>query len=109
MPGLIARLLEPLLSLVTPGTGRHRLDAQDGHDLSPPLTEGPPPHQFGARPLRGEDHNLVRPYLVAHERREQERRQQARRHSLLIAPQGIRIHLPPHPHPPHYLGLGLTA
>lgn len=99
MPGLIARLLEPLLGRVAPGTGRRRLDATDGYD--PPLTEGPAPRRFGARPLRGEDHVLVRPYVVAHERRERERRRQARRRSLLIAPQGV--HLPPYP--THRLGL----
>ncbi|MFI2721801.1 hypothetical protein ACH5AI_36725 [Streptomyces collinus] len=107
MLGLIARLLEPLLSLVAPGTGRHRIRTRDGYEPPPPPTQGPSPRQFGARPLRGEDHNLVRPYLIAHERREQERRRQARRRSLLIAPQGIRLHLPPHPHPT--LCLGLTA
>lgn len=99
MLGLIARLLEPLPGLVSPGTGRRRLDARDGYD--PPPTEAPAPRQFGARPLRGEDHSLVRPYVIAHERREQERRRQARRRSLLIAPQGI--HLPPYP--THCLGL----
>ncbi|GGL72590.1 hypothetical protein GCM10010095_66660 [Streptomyces anthocyanicus] len=103
MLGLIARLFEPLLTRVAPGTGRRRLDPRDGYDPPLPPTEGPAPRQFGARPLRGEDHNLVRPYLVAHERREQERRRQARRRSLLIAPQGI--HLPPYPHPTHCLGL----
>ncbi|MBB6418640.1 hypothetical protein [Streptomyces sp. AK010] len=107
MLDLIARLLAPLLDFVAPGTGRRRLDARDGYDSpAPPPAAGPPPHCSGARPLRGEDHNLVRPYVIAHERREQERRRQARRRSLLIAPQGIRIHLPPHPHPTH---LGLTA
>ncbi|MCF2129851.1 hypothetical protein L1I79_25985 [Strepomyces sp. STD 3.1] len=103
MLGLITRLLEPLLSLVAPGTGRRRLGTRGGYDLPPPPAEGPAPRQFGARPLRGEDHSLVRPYLVAHERREQERRRQLRRRSLLIAPQGI--HLPPHP----TYRLGLTA
>ncbi|MGW4020821.1 hypothetical protein [Streptomyces sp. NPDC005009] len=99
MLGLIARLLEPLLSLVVPATGRRRLGARDGYD--PPPAVGPAPRQFGARPLRGEDHHLVRPYVIAHERRERERRRQARRRSLLIAPQGI--HLPPYP--THRLGL----
>lgn len=99
MLGLIARLLEPLLSLVVPATGRRRLDARDGYD--PPPAEGPAPRQFGARPLRGEDHDLVRPYVIAHERRERERRRQARHRSLLIAPQGV--HLPPYPN--HRLGL----
>jgi hypothetical protein len=107
MPGLIARLLEALLHLVAPGTGRHRLAARDTCAPSPPPAEGPAPRQFGARPLRGEDHNLVRPYLIAHERRQQERHRQARRSSLLIAPQGI--HLPPHPSPYPTHCLGLTA
>lgn len=105
MLSLIARLLEPLLSLVAPGTGRRRLDTRDGYEPPPPTAQGPSPRQFGARPLRGEDHNLVRPYVIAHERREQERYRQARRRSLLIAPQGVRINLRPHPHPTHCLGL----
>ncbi|MEY9487180.1 hypothetical protein RKD26_002974 [Streptomyces calvus] len=99
MLDLIARLLEPLLGRVAPGTGRRRLDAADGYD--PPPVVGPAPRQFGARPLRGEDHSLVRPYVIAHERRERERRRLARRRSLLIVPQGI--HLPPYP--THRLGL----
>lgn len=101
MPGLIARLFAPLLDLVAPGTGQRRLDAREAHAPSPPPTEVPPPRQFGARPLRGEDHDLVRPYVIAHELREQERRRQARRHSLLIAPCGVHLH----PRPPHPLGL----
>ncbi len=100
MLGFIARLLEPLLRSVAPGTGRRRLDARDCYD--PPPAEGPAPRQFGARPLRGEDHSLVRPYLVAHERREQGSRRQVRRRSLLIAPRGI--HLLPRPHPTHCMG-----
>ncbi|MFI2428951.1 hypothetical protein ACH5A7_33500 [Streptomyces sp. NPDC018955] len=101
MLGLIARLLEPLLGLIAPATGRRRLDARDGYDLPPPPDEGPAPRRLGARPLRGEDHNLVRPYVIAHERRERERRRQARHRSLLIIPQGV--HLPPYP--THRLGL----
>ncbi|MFF6808899.1 hypothetical protein ACFZAG_03235 [Streptomyces sp. NPDC012403] len=99
MLDLIARLLEPLLGLVAPGTGRRRLDAGGGYD--PPPTEGPAPRRFGARPLRGEDHSLVRPYVIAHERREQERRRRARSRSLLIAPQGVHLL----PYPTHRLGL----
>ncbi|MFC9507287.1 hypothetical protein [Streptomyces sp. NPDC057002] len=45
----------------------------------------------GSRPLRGEDNALVRPYLVAHERREEARRRQARRRGLRIAVHGIDI------------------
>lgn len=99
MLDLIARLLEPLLGRVAPGTGRRRLDAAGGYD--PPPVVGPAPRQFGARPLRGEDHSLVRAYVLAHERRERERRRQARRRSLLIAPKGIHLL----PYPTHRLGL----
>jgi hypothetical protein len=41
--------------------------------------------------LRGEDNSLLRPYLVAHERREEERRQRARRRTLMLATYGIDI------------------
>ncbi|MFF0086071.1 hypothetical protein ACFYR1_41220 [Streptomyces canus] len=46
---------------------------------------------MGAPPLRGEDHALVRPYLVAHERREEARRQRARRRVLWLAVHGIDV------------------
>jgi hypothetical protein len=41
--------------------------------------------------VRGEDSPLVRPYLVAHERREEARRQRARRRALRLAVHGIDI------------------
>jgi hypothetical protein len=41
--------------------------------------------------LRGEDNSLVRPYLVAHERCEEKRRQRARRRTLVLATYGIDI------------------
>ncbi len=102
MLNLIARLLDPLLRLAVPATGRRRRGARDGYE-PPPAECGPAPHRFGERPLRGEDHPLVRPYVVAHERREQERRRRARRRTLLITRQSVRI--PPHPHPTRHLGL----
>ncbi|MFE7544520.1 hypothetical protein [Streptomyces platensis] len=37
--------------------------------------------------LRGEDTRLVRPYLIAHERREEARRQ--RRRALVLATTGV--------------------
>ncbi|CAL9507239.1 hypothetical protein SUDANB1_03555 [Streptomyces sp. enrichment culture] len=106
MLGTITCLLEALLHLVLPGSGRHRLAAGHAYGPPPPPFEGPAPHRFGARPLRGEDNALVRPYLVAHERRERERRRRARRGRLLLAPQGIDLR--PHhwhPHPIHDLGM----
>ncbi|MFF2506027.1 hypothetical protein ACFVTY_21935 [Streptomyces sp. NPDC058067] len=45
-------------------------------------------------PLRGEDSRLVRPYVLAHEqrvRREQEKRQRARRRALWLAVHGVDI------------------
>lgn len=86
----IARFLEPLLRIVVPGTGRRRRGAVApvGNSCRP---EEPTPRQFGAPPLRGEDHALVRPYLVAHERQEEARRQRARRRTLWLAVHGIDV------------------
>ncbi|GGZ17571.1 hypothetical protein [Streptomyces poonensis] len=88
MSDRIAWLVEPLLRLLFPGRGRHRRVA------TPPLarqTGLPTTRQAGSRPLRGEDNHLVRPYLVAHERREEARRQRARRRALWLAVHGIDI------------------
>ncbi|MFD3560182.1 hypothetical protein ACFWVU_10980 [Streptomyces sp. NPDC058686] len=94
----IARLMEPMLRLLVPASGRHRQDA--GEPLSPePAVPAPPrcpsPH---TAPLRGEDSRLVRPYLLAHERRdlahqqrEQAKRQRARRRALWLAVHGVDI------------------
>ncbi|MBD0844615.1 hypothetical protein [Streptomyces sp. TRM68416] len=94
----IARLFEPLLRLLLPGSGRRRRTT-----TTPKPTEaltrhapGPTAHRPGSRPLRGEDHALVRPYLVAHERREEARRQRARRQrarrrALWLAVHGIDV------------------
>ena len=84
----IARFLEPLLRLMVPGTGRRRRGAvAPAADNCRPAE--PTPSQFGAPPLRGEEHALVRPYLVAHERREEARRQRARRRALWLAVHGV--------------------
>ncbi|AQS72191.1 hypothetical protein [Streptomyces pactum] len=90
----IARLaglpLLPLLDLLLPGSGRRRR-------RRPPATTAatPPPiadataHRVGMPALRGEDNALVRPYLLAHERRDEARRQRARRRALWFAVHGI--------------------
>ncbi|MFF1683739.1 hypothetical protein [Streptomyces sp. NPDC058254] len=88
---LIARLIEPLLRLAWPACGRHRQDA--GEPLSPvPATPAAPrrpsPH---TSMLRGEDSRLVRPYLLAHEQREQAKRQRGRRRALWLAVHGVDI------------------
>ncbi|WP_107059998.1 MULTISPECIES: hypothetical protein [unclassified Streptomyces] len=108
MPDAITRLLEALLHLVLPATGRHRLTARHGYAPPHPPVDGPTPHRFGARPLRGEDNALVRPYLVAHERRERQRRRRARRGPLLLAPQGIDLR-PHHSYPDPIHDMGMTA
>lgn len=80
----IAFILEPLLRLLWPPPGRHR---------APAACPAPPPRPTRAPDpvLRGEDSPLVRPYLVAHERRVQARRCRARRRALWLAVHGIDI------------------
>lgn len=90
MTHAIAGLFGPLLRLLFPARGRH------GATVAPPAM----PHVASSvtrRPrvtvplLRGEDSRLVRPYLVAHEQREEARRQRARRRELWFAVHGIDI------------------
>ncbi|WP_314223096.1 hypothetical protein [Streptomyces zaehneri] len=92
----IARLVEPLLRLLWPPSGRHRNRhrARGGARLSPvpaaPVAPGrrPSPHEAL---LHGEDSRLVRPYLRAHEQREQARQQRARRRALWFAVHGVHV------------------
>ncbi|MFH8799405.1 hypothetical protein ACH4F6_07380 [Streptomyces sp. NPDC017936] len=96
----IACLLEPLLRLLWPASGRHRHRnrnrhrAGEGARLTPVsaalVTPGrrPSPH---AALLRGEDSRLVRPYLLAHEQRAQARQQRARRRTLWLAVHGVDV------------------
>lgn len=88
----IVRLFEPLLRLLLPGRGRRRRTAPpSGRRPLTPCAEAPTSRQSGAFPLRGEENALVRPYLVAHERREEARRQRARRRTLWLAVHGVDI------------------
>lgn len=88
----IARLIEPLLRLAWPASGRHRQHAEAPLSPTPAAAptspRRPSPH---TAPLRGEDSRLVRPYLVAHEQREQAKRQRARRRALWLAVHGVDI------------------
>jgi hypothetical protein len=94
----IALLVEPLLRLLWPASGRHRHRnrhrAGGGARLTPvpatPVAPGrrPSPHEAL---LRGEDSRLVRPYLLAHEQRVQARQQRARRRTLWLAVHGIDV------------------
>ncbi|AYN41219.1 hypothetical protein D9753_22670 [Streptomyces dangxiongensis] len=94
----IALLVEPLLRLLWPASGRHRNRgrhrAGGGAQRTPvPAAPGAP----GRRPsphealLHGEDSRLVRPYLLAHERRTQAKQQRARRRTLWLAVHGIDV------------------
>ncbi|UXY27703.1 hypothetical protein [Streptomyces sp. HUAS TT20] len=90
----IVRLVEPLLRPLWPASGRHRHSAEGGAPLTPvpaaPVAphRRPSPHEI---PLRGEDSRLVRPYLLAHEQREQARQQRARRRALWLAVHGVDV------------------
>lgn len=87
-----ARFFEPLLRLLLPGRGRHRhVAAPPGRRPPVPPVEAPTARRLGASPLQGEDNALVRPYLVAHERKEEARRQRVRRRALRFAVHGIDI------------------
>ncbi|MGP4047532.1 hypothetical protein [Streptomyces sp. 2A115] len=101
----IARLLEPLLRILLPGSGRHRLAVTvPAHDaLAPSYFHEQTARHPDSRPLRGEDNAMVRPYLVAHERREEARRQRARRRALWLAVHGVDIG------PRHIHGVEVTA
>ncbi len=94
----IACLLEPLLWLLWPPSGRHRHQNRHraGGAAQPtpaPATPVTPcrrssPHEAL---LHGEESRLVRPYLLAHERRAQARQQRARRRTLWLAVHGIDV------------------
>ncbi|MET8244834.1 hypothetical protein ABZV31_10680 [Streptomyces sp. NPDC005202] len=90
MPHRIVHIFEPLLRLLWPAPGRHRRPDRRSAALGAELTTACPPRVPGAQVLRGEEIGLVRPYLVAHERRKAQR-QQARRRSLWLAVHGIDI------------------
>ncbi|ASR00227.1 hypothetical protein CGL27_20880 [Streptomyces sp. 11-1-2] len=72
-----ARLFLPLLQLLLPPVGRHR--ATDQRSFSRPMSAP------RVAALSGEDIGLVRPYLVAHERRQQ----RVRRRALYLAAHGV--------------------
>jgi hypothetical protein len=92
----IARwLFEPLLRLLLPGRGHRRLTGtteNKKHLHVSPYLHSRAARRTWERPLRGEGTPMVRPYLVAHERREEfRRRQRPRRRALLLAVHGLEI------------------
>ncbi|AEM80141.1 hypothetical protein [Streptomyces violaceusniger] len=87
MPHCIARIFELLLRLLLPAPGRHR----SAETVPVPTVDVSMARLPRVSVLRGEDSGLVRPYLLAHERRQQERRQRARRRALVLATYGVDI------------------
>lgn len=91
MPNPIFRRFEPLLRFLWPTRGRHR--SPQPPPVRQPAVVAPPPPRSPRRPpecfLRGEDSALVRPYLLAHERREEARHQRLRRRTLWLAVHGV--------------------
>ncbi|MER6994400.1 hypothetical protein [Streptomyces sp. NPDC000410] len=89
MVTVIVHLFGSLLRLLLPPSGRHR-----SLGAAAPRLSGARPVTAAMRSgtvLRGEDSRLVRPYLVEHEHREQERAQRQRRRALWLAVHGIDV------------------
>lgn len=82
-----------LLRALLPWSDRQQADGRTTHvpaDELNDLPAGCPPARLTESVARGEDIGHVRPYLVAHERQEAQRRR-ARRRTLLLAVHGIDI------------------
>ncbi|WP_282696226.1 hypothetical protein [Streptomyces sp. CC208A] len=80
----IVRLIAWFLLLLLPPTGRHRRYVTPPQPIIATLPTTPPA-------LRGEESRLVRPYLVAHEKRDSDRLQRQRRRALWLAVHGIDV------------------
>ncbi|MEU7468393.1 hypothetical protein AB0A94_07520 [Streptomyces sp. NPDC044984] len=87
----LTRLAGPLLRLLLPGKGRHRIASAPVPRRIAPGVEVRAAGRAGPRHLRGEDNALVRPYVLAHEDREEARRQWTRRRALWLAVHGVDI------------------
>lgn len=88
MRDCIARTFEWLLRLLFPAPGRHRAphaDAAMPSQDTPTRSLPRGPRVSVRAPLNGEDVGLVRPYVAAHERRVELRRQGYRRALLVCA------------------------
>jgi hypothetical protein len=92
MRNCIGRIFEPLRRVLQPRQGRHRTVK-----ASPPVICGDAPtsrmsrvRQVSTQPtLHGEEVGLVRPYLVAHERRQERGREGSPRVALVCPPHGM--------------------
>lgn len=88
MPNAIAWFFESLLHLLLPARGHHR--SPEPSPVARPV-DAPTIRLPRVPVLRGEDIELVRPYLVAHERRQEEQKQRARRRAPVLATYGVDI------------------
>lgn len=88
MPHCIAGIFEPLLQMLWPARGRHRRPVPSSAGLAVEASTARPRGVPATQVLRGEENRLVRPYLVAHERREAQK-QQTRCRLLRVAVRGI--------------------
>jgi hypothetical protein len=89
MPHCIARIFEQLLRLLLPARGVRRTTGKGAHLAlvsSPPGTSARP---YTTALLRGDDTQLVRPYLRAYELHEEDRLRRQRRQALWFATFGI--------------------
>ncbi|REK87642.1 hypothetical protein DY245_25690 [Streptomyces inhibens] len=91
MPHCIARIFEPLLRLLLPAPGRHRSEGMYPYVSMQPRTDRPPVRSRLVRVqmVRGEDSVMVRPYLVAYERRQEDRLHCACRYARRSDAQGV--------------------
>ncbi|MFH9040032.1 hypothetical protein ACH4FA_11820 [Streptomyces sp. NPDC017966] len=80
----------PLL-LLPPGRGRHRTASAPVPRRIAPGVEVQAAGRAGTRYLRGEDDALVHPCVLAHEGREEARRQRTRRRAPWLAVHGVDI------------------
>jgi hypothetical protein len=81
--------IEKLVRVILPATGRRR--APSVSEEASPHPQSPPRARSGAEYAPTEDPAivLVRPYVLAHERRVEHERRLRRRAGLVMAPQGV--------------------
>ncbi|MEU6550196.1 hypothetical protein ABZ915_07865 [Streptomyces sp. NPDC046915] len=90
MSHCIAHIFERLLRPPLPAPGRQRGPDQQSADRCVEASIAWPSRALTSSALQGDEIKLVRPYLVAHERRVQQRRR-ARRRVVQLAVDGIDI------------------
>jgi hypothetical protein len=90
----IRSIFSALLRALLPSSGRHRMGNGVAHRLADQCTDVPavqPTVPVAVPMLRGEDIGHVRPYLVAHERKQEAQRQRARRRAVWLALHGVDV------------------